>query len=81
MKKMMIMVVVVGGLTAFTACKKDHNCSCTTDSTVTGFATVSVTWDTTLVDMTKGDAKTTCTGLDYSVNTGGSSVTQTCALK
>lgn len=73
MKKLFVAVAVVGGLTAFTACKKDHTCRC--DVTALGI-TVSV--DTVFQDMTKKDAEAACTGLNVDAGSLGSS---TCELK
>lgn len=68
MKKLMIAVVVLGAVSAFTACKKDRTCECT----VLGF-----TGDTTLTDMTKKEAKDYCDSQDAAAKLFGGS----CELK
>lgn len=72
MKKVFIFAVVVGGL-VFTACKKDHVCSC--DITALGITT---SFDTTYTDMKKADAETACEANNIEV-VGLASVA--CALK
>lgn len=55
MKKIMILCV---GLIAFSSCKKDWTCTCT--SSIGGSSS------TTIQDMTKSDAKAECDGGDAS---------------
>lgn len=75
MKKVVFAAVVLGGL-AFTACKKDHTCSCTFTS-----GGISITADTVYTDMKKSDAETQCNSMDASGSIGSESFTQECELK
>lgn len=78
MKKVIFGAALLGGL-VFTACKKDHTCSCTT--TATGTFEFTITADTVLTDMKKSDAESTCTGFNESASSGGESYSTTCELK
>ena len=73
MKKFIIAAVVIAGISAFTSCKKDWTCSCT--ATASGFT---ISYDTTLTDMKKSDAESTCSGYNFNYGSLGS---QTCELK
>lgn len=73
MKKMILAVAVVGGLTLLASCKKDFVCTCS--GTVLGVPYSGA--DTTLSDMTKKDAETTCSSFDWTFG----SDSQTCELK
>lgn len=73
MKKMILAVAVIGGITMLASCKKDYVCSCS--GTVFGVSYSGA--DTTLTDMTKKDAETKCSSFDFSVG----SDSQTCELK
>lgn len=75
-----ITIIAALGLLAVVSCSKDRTCSCITNSDVLG-VTSTITTDTTLVDMTKGDAKTACAGLESSGDILGVSWTTTCELK
>ncbi len=79
MKKAIMIVAVVGGLTAMASCKGDHVCSCTVVTTGTINATVTV--DTTYTDMKKKDADTECQKGDATVTIGGDTYTSDCELK
>lgn len=73
MKKLFFVVAVVGGLSMIAqSCAKDWTCECT--GTVLG---INYTVDTTLTDMKKGDAETTCDGFDWTLG----SDSQDCELK
>lgn len=74
-----IIVFAALGLLAIVSCSKDRTCSCTTDTT--GLITSSTTVDTTLVDMTKGDAKASCDALESSGDVFGIQWTTACELK
>lgn len=55
MRKLFIAAFVIGAVTVVTSCTKDYTCECT----VLGF-----TGDTTLVDVSKKDAKEYCESQD-----------------
>ncbi|MBK9191714.1 MAG: hypothetical protein IPM77_09475 [Crocinitomicaceae bacterium] len=65
MKKMILAVAVIGGITMLASCKKDHVCSCS--GTILGIPFSGV--DTTYTDMTKKEATTECDKNDASVGT------------
>jgi len=78
--KKVILVAAVGVLALVSSsCKKDYTCSCT--ETASGIISGSSTTDTLLIDMSKSDAETSCTGLDENVSTPVQTYSKTCALK
>lgn len=68
MKKLFMVTLLAGGITAITSCKKEFTCQCT----VFGF-----TDDTTLVDVSKSEAKDYCDDQDAGLTLFGGS----CELK
>lgn len=63
MKKLILAIAVIGGITVLSSCKKDWTCECTGEVLGTPF-TVN---DTVYTDMTKKDATSKCDLNDYSV--------------
>ena len=74
MKKLIIVVLVAGGFSALTSCKKDHTCSCS--GKILGIEYSGA--DTTLTDMTKSDAEAACNEFNFSL---GADNYQDCELK
>lgn len=79
MKKIAIVVAVVGSVSLLASCAKDHTCSCTT--TTTGVISGTATADTVFQDMKKSDAESACTGLNESWSALGTTYTVECALQ
>lgn len=76
MKKTFLFLIVVMAL-ATTSCKKDHVCSCTDTSTEPGY--VASTYDVTIKEARKGDAKNAC--VKTTSTFGGYTYTSDCKLK
>lgn len=74
MKKMIFAAVVVSGLATLASCKKDWTCECDAYLFDSNIGKV----DTTFVDVSKGDAQTSCDGLEVLVFGSG---LQDCELK
>lgn len=79
MKKIVLFSVIISGL-ALISCKKDHLCACTTTTTASG-NTSTVSYDTTLTDLSQSDAETRCNSLESSGSFGGYSWDTNCELK
>jgi len=79
MKKVLLMSMVFAGITAMTSCAKDRVCECTTSTT--GLITLSITTDTTFVNVSKGDAETKCSALNANYDDGTNTVDVDCALQ
>lgn len=56
MKKLILAVVILGGVAFVTSCKKDYVCSCSGEIFGVPFSGA----DTTFVDMSKKDAQAEC---------------------
>ena len=75
-----LMIFAALAFLAVVSCSKDRTCSCTT-TTSFGGATSTVTADTTLANMSKGDAKTTCESFESSGDIFGTTWDTQCELK
>ncbi len=76
MKKIASVAAIALFAVAFTSCKKDYTCECTSkDNTGTVMSTSTVS-----IKATKKDAKTACNE-ESTVSGGGSSITMSCSLK
>ena len=76
MKKIFLSLTVVMAIAA-TSCKKDHVCTCTETSTEPG--TSALTYDITIKEARKGDAKNAC--IKETRTSGGFTYTSDCKLK
>lgn len=65
MKKMILAIAVIGGISMLTACKKDWTCECTGEI----FGVPFTANDTVYNDMTKKDAESKCDLNDFSYGT------------
>jgi hypothetical protein len=63
-------------LVAFSACKKDYTCECTTSDGQGGDAKSSVT-----ITESKKDAENACKAGNSTVSSGGMTMTTTCKIK
>ena len=63
-------------LVAFSSCKKDYTCECTTSDGQGGSAKTSVT-----ITESKKDAEDACKAGNSSVSSGGMTVTSSCEIK
>ena len=76
MKKILLSLTVVLAF-ATASCKKDHVCSCTETSTEPG--STAFTYEETIKEARKSDAKNSCVKKTYT--SGGFTYTQDCKLK
>ncbi len=76
MKKCLLFAGALALVFAFSSCKKDYTCECT--SVVVGLSTASV--ETTIRD-TKNKAKDACEDMSNSLTVGGITTTTTCKIK
>ncbi len=66
MKKIFSLLAVVAILTAFTSCKKDYTCTCTT---------LGIESSTTIEDKSKSEAEDICATADTAAQLAGGSCT------
>lgn len=69
-------ILAVSAVLIMTACAKDHKCTCTSTSNITG--STANTQETTLIETTKGQAKANC--VSGSTTSGTVVVTYDCKL-
>ncbi|MCG8576274.1 MAG: hypothetical protein MI810_15400 [Flavobacteriales bacterium] len=75
MKRIILSSFIALGVLAFTSCKKDYTCECTTTT-----AGVSATASTTITD-TKKNATESCDAGDATTTVGGITATTECEIK
>lgn len=61
-------ILAVSAVLIMTACAKDHKCTCTSSNTSPG--NVPVTKEITIVEVTKGQAKSQCVTTAWTSTTG-----------
>lgn len=76
MKKVTPILAIAALAIAFTSCKKDHTCECTSSLNGTTIGTSSTTFKET-----KKKAKDACSALETTTSVGGQTASTSCSLK
>ena len=79
MKKTILTAIVLMSVFAFTSCKKDYNCTCTTTESGQG-ADPAIT-ATAVIHDTESKAKASCEAGNSTVTDGTTTITTKCEIK